>query len=335
MVAQLVEDLLHLERREDRLDQDGRADRALRHADGVLGVAEDVVPEARLEVALELRQVVVRAAAALDRRRPLWKRCRPKSKRLAETGSPSTRTCRSLRCQPRGRTTSVAIWSLQPVLLALGARELEVRRCAAWSVAWPCTTLAQDGESASSRSAMKTRAPELRALIAILGSAGPGDLAAPVVQVGRRRRHLPVAGAHLGGLGQEAGALAGERCARRAPGGAAAARRAAGRRCAAGRRPARGRRRTAPTRARRTVRSSTSTPATPATPRLPRRARPADAPAGRLPPTRAPAVPHQREAVGAGGLGGVDLAVEAVEVLGGQQPAALDAAGGSGASCAR
>ena len=66
MVAQLVEDLVHLERREDRLDQHRRADRAARQAERVLGEREDVVPEPRLEVALELRQVEVRAGAAVE-----------------------------------------------------------------------------------------------------------------------------------------------------------------------------------------------------------------------------------------------------------------------------
>ena len=63
VVAELPEDLLHLEGRRDGLDQHGRADRALRQAELVLGVAEHVVPEPRLEVRLHLRQVEVRAAA--------------------------------------------------------------------------------------------------------------------------------------------------------------------------------------------------------------------------------------------------------------------------------
>ena len=50
MVAQLVQDLVHLERGEDRLDQDGCLDRPLRHPEPLLRPDEDVVPEARLEV---------------------------------------------------------------------------------------------------------------------------------------------------------------------------------------------------------------------------------------------------------------------------------------------
>ena len=63
VLAQLVEDLVHLERGEDRLDQHRRLDRPARHAEPVLREAEDVVPEARLEVRLELREVEVAPVA--------------------------------------------------------------------------------------------------------------------------------------------------------------------------------------------------------------------------------------------------------------------------------
>ena len=66
VLAQLVEDLVHLERGEDRLDEDGRLDRPARNPEPVLREAEDVVPEARLEVALELREVEVRPRPALE-----------------------------------------------------------------------------------------------------------------------------------------------------------------------------------------------------------------------------------------------------------------------------
>ena len=69
VVAQLVQDLLHLERRQDRLDEDRRLDRPLRQPQAVLREAEDVVPEPRLEVALELREVEVRAGSALEQAR--------------------------------------------------------------------------------------------------------------------------------------------------------------------------------------------------------------------------------------------------------------------------
>src|SRR5207237_4012220 len=59
MLTQLVEDLVHLERGEDRLDEDRRTDRSARDRQRVLRKQEHVVPEPRLEVRFELRQVEV------------------------------------------------------------------------------------------------------------------------------------------------------------------------------------------------------------------------------------------------------------------------------------
>ena len=66
VLAQLVEDLLHLEGGRDGLDQHGGAHGAGIDAERRLGVAEHVVPEPGFEVALHLGQVEVRTAAALD-----------------------------------------------------------------------------------------------------------------------------------------------------------------------------------------------------------------------------------------------------------------------------
>src|SRR5207244_80256 len=57
---ELVEDLVHLERGEDRLDQHRRANRPPRDSELVLGTLEDRVPEPSLAVRLELRQIEVR-----------------------------------------------------------------------------------------------------------------------------------------------------------------------------------------------------------------------------------------------------------------------------------
>src|SRR5207247_886468 len=66
MVAQLVQDLFHLEGRKDRFDQDRGANRPSRDSELVLCEVENVVPEPRLEMAFELREVEVRAAALLQ-----------------------------------------------------------------------------------------------------------------------------------------------------------------------------------------------------------------------------------------------------------------------------
>ena len=69
--------------------------------------------------------------------------------------------------------------------------------------ACPATWLRQVGEFASSKSAMKPRAPEFSALMTSLRSVGPGDLDAPVGVVGPRRRDPPVGLADVARLGQE------------------------------------------------------------------------------------------------------------------------------------
>ena len=60
MLAQLVEDLVHLEGGEYGFDEDRGLDGTPGHAQLVLGQLEDVVPEPGLEVALHLGQVEVR-----------------------------------------------------------------------------------------------------------------------------------------------------------------------------------------------------------------------------------------------------------------------------------
>ncbi len=109
VIAQLVQDLVHLERRGDRLDQHRRPHRAVRDAEPLLGEGEDVVPQPRLEVALGLGRgrSTGRCRGAAVRRR--CGRSGGRSRRVRPTaGSPSTRTCCSSKCQPRGRTTMTA-----------------------------------------------------------------------------------------------------------------------------------------------------------------------------------------------------------------------------------
>ena len=66
VVAELVEDRVHLERRRDRLDQHRALDRAVREPELVLGDCEGTRPQARLVVRLELREIEVRAGPALQ-----------------------------------------------------------------------------------------------------------------------------------------------------------------------------------------------------------------------------------------------------------------------------
>ena len=71
VVAQLVQDLVHLERRGHGLDQDRGADRAAVHAEPLLRQLEGRIPQPRLAVTLELGQVQVGPGAALEQARGL------------------------------------------------------------------------------------------------------------------------------------------------------------------------------------------------------------------------------------------------------------------------
>ncbi len=69
VLAQLVEDLVHLECGGNRLDQYRHPDRSAWQSEDFLGRKKHVVPEPRLQVTLELRQIEVRARASLRERR--------------------------------------------------------------------------------------------------------------------------------------------------------------------------------------------------------------------------------------------------------------------------
>ena len=66
MIAQFVENFVHLERSGNRLDQYRRANRSLRNAQLILREFENIIPDARFEMALHFRQIKIRAAAARD-----------------------------------------------------------------------------------------------------------------------------------------------------------------------------------------------------------------------------------------------------------------------------
>jgi hypothetical protein len=208
MLAQLVEDLLHLERGEDGLDEDGRFDRALRDAELVLRQHESVVPEPRLEVALELRQVEVRPRLAVEllpcvvedrepeveeRRRdrlaveqhvPLGQMppARAHDERRRLIVQPVALLARVELDRPPDRVTQVPL-ALDAVLPGRRARVLEIGH-----------------EHARAR---------VEGVDHHLAVDRARDLDPPVAQVGRRRRDLPLALADVFRLGREVGQRAG------------------------------------------------------------------------------------------------------------------------------
>ena len=108
--SQLVQDLVHLERGQDGLDQYGGLDRSSRDAKGVLRADENIVPEPGLEMALQLRQIEIRPGAAGDELPGVVKKKQSEIEESCPTSARRRRrTCFSTRCQPRGRTSSVAV----------------------------------------------------------------------------------------------------------------------------------------------------------------------------------------------------------------------------------
>lgn len=74
MLLQFVENFIHFEGGQDRFDQNGGADAAPWHSQGVLCEEKDVVPETRLDVTLQLWQIEVRSGAAAQGLVPVVKK---------------------------------------------------------------------------------------------------------------------------------------------------------------------------------------------------------------------------------------------------------------------
>ena len=174
VIAQLVEDLVHLERREDRLDEHRGADRSVRNAERPAARGRRrrsrAAPRGATPSSADKSTDRCRARSAPSR----CERSRaPKSKRLAETGSPSTSRCFSEQ-MPAARPDEQRRGLLVERCTASRRVENEiVRRTASRRLSWPSMLFAQVGEFASSKSAMKTFAPEFSALMIILRSTGP------------------------------------------------------------------------------------------------------------------------------------------------------------------
>ena len=147
VVAQLVEDLVHLEGGQDRLDQDGGADRAPRDAESTPGHG------GRRRSTGAPRGGSPSSAGRSTARCPLASRAcgvveeveRRSRRAPPETGSPSTSTCFSTRCQPRGRTSSVAVVSLSAYSLPSGLVNAIVPRTASRRLIWPLDEVVPGG----------------------------------------------------------------------------------------------------------------------------------------------------------------------------------------------
>ena len=188
VVAQFMEDLVDLECGGDGLDEDRDLDRPARQPEHALGVRDDLGPESRLEAVLEFRQVEVRSRASAQELGGVVVQVQAEIHERAGDRLVAVQPVlfgQVPAARPHHEHRGLFV---EPVGLAFGGR---VREVAAHRVAsgWldPRSRLAQVGHNESSKSAMKTFAPELSALMTILRSGGP------VISTRRSRRSCGIA----------------------------------------------------------------------------------------------------------------------------------------------
>src|SRR5205807_9474898 len=86
VLPKLVENFVHLERGQDRLDEDRCLDAALRHAEQFLRANENIIPEPRFEMMFELGQEEVNAGAVLEAGAGVGKEIESEIKQTARGG---------------------------------------------------------------------------------------------------------------------------------------------------------------------------------------------------------------------------------------------------------
>ena len=208
VVAQLVQDLLRLERREDRLDQHGAPHGAGRQVERLLGECEGVRPEPRLQVALELRQVEVRTAAALEQLVRVVEHHETeveeaRGRFLSVDANVALGQVPSARTKDEGRNVVVQAIAL----LGRVERDRPANRVA--------DVLLPDDHVLPGRRARVLEVRHEHAGTRVervdhhLALDRPGDLATAIEQIGRCGRDAPVALPNRAGRVEEAGPLAG------------------------------------------------------------------------------------------------------------------------------
>ena len=204
VLAQLPEDLVHLEGGQDRFDQDRRADRAGRDAQLFLGGAEDVVPQPGFGVALHLRQVEVGGRPACEQPPGVVEEEEAEVEEAGGRRLPVHEQVLLFEVPSAGPHHEGRHALVQAVdLPGLGRHELDRALDGVGQVA-----LALDEVPPRRRAGvLEVRHEDAGAGVQGVDHHLPvdraGDLDAPVRQVGRNRRDGPLAGAHAGSFGKK------------------------------------------------------------------------------------------------------------------------------------
>jgi hypothetical protein len=209
VVPQLVQDLVHLEGRQDGLDEHGGLDGAAGDAEGLLGGDEDVVPEARLGVVLELGQVEVRPGAPLQQRLRVVEDVQPEVEERTRDRLAVHQDVLLGQVPAPGAHQQGGGLVLQGVVLARLRRGVgDGAADGVEEVLLAADDVLPGGGVAVLEVGHEHRGPRVEGVDDHLAVDGAGDLDPAVEEVVRQGGHGPVAAPHGGGLGQEVGQLA-------------------------------------------------------------------------------------------------------------------------------
>src|SRR5579875_1245658 len=210
VLAQLVQDFVHLERGGQRLDEHGGLDRARRQSQALLRIEEHAVPEPRLLMALELRQIEVGPRPALELLARVVEEVQPEIKQAAGDRRAVDGESR-LGQMPAARAHDQhgGIGSEHVALAGRRVREVERPVPAVEQVDLALEIVGPRGRVR----VLEVRHEHLRARIERvddhLAVDGSRDLHPAVLEVGRDGAHAPARAADVGGLAQEVRQLAG------------------------------------------------------------------------------------------------------------------------------
>ena len=192
VVAELVEDLVHLERREDRLDQDRGADRSAFDPEPVLRPPEDVVPQARLEMALELREVEVRTGASLELLAGVVEEREPEVEEAAGDRSPVHEHVPLRQLPPARPNDQRRDAFAQPVLAAVGRGQLDRPADRVGEVHLTVDHVRPRRRGGVLEIGHEAARARVQCVDHHLAIGGTRDLDAAIEEVGRRGSHAPI-----------------------------------------------------------------------------------------------------------------------------------------------
>ena len=209
VVPQLVEDLVHLEGGGDGLDEHGAADAALGQAQALLGMAEDVIPQPGLQVALQLGDVKVGAAAAGQQLLGVVEEVEAKVEEGAGHGLAVDLNMLLRQGPAAGADDEGGQLLVKLVILAFGAGEGQ----GATDGRGEILLALQGGTPGGTMGILEVGHEALGAGVESIDDHltvhRTGDLHAAVLEVGGGGAYPPVSGTDLGGLSQEIHGLAG------------------------------------------------------------------------------------------------------------------------------